>query len=504
LPAHVRTQLLAHPLRRKMILALQLRARALVGLLRFNPFDTATPDGRSKERVRRALLTAASAAIARIVSMAGPLITVPLVLSYLGHEQYGLWMTVTALVGMFTFADLGLGNGLMTAICRAEGRGDLQESRRCIASALFALSGVAVLLLLTYITAFPFMPWARLLNTTAPDLLRESGAVVTICFVAFLASLPLGVVQRVQCGLQQGFQSNCWQCAASAINVTLVLLAVRAHASLPTLVLCVAGVQPLVSFLNGLVFFGWQSSRLRPQARDFHWATAWNLLGAGFWFFLVSILMTIGISTDNLVIAQVLGLDQVALYSVPARLAVYLGTVASMLYLPFWSANGEALARGDVDWVRQNTLRIIKWNVLITGAAGLAFALMGPAGLHLWIGPRFSPGVMVFAGMAAWAFSTSVAGPLFMILNGANVIRVQVLMYGLFSSVAIVLKIVLAGRFGIAGVIWASVVPYALIVMPMVFWVVKQVLRQAEESSVKRCEAEASRTPPGAISATNS
>src|SRR5580693_5619124 len=122
-----------------MIDSVQSRLRSLLSIIKLKPFDTATADGRSKERLRRALLTSATAVIARVISMAGPLITVPIVIRYLGQEQYGLWMTVTSLIGMFIFADLGLGNGLMTAISQADGRGDTQESRRCIASTLFAL-----------------------------------------------------------------------------------------------------------------------------------------------------------------------------------------------------------------------------------------------------------------------------------------------------------------------------------------------------------------------------
>jgi O-antigen/teichoic acid export membrane protein len=112
----------------------------LLVLVRRKPFDTSTPDGRSKERLRRALLTTASSVIVRVISMAGPLITVPLALGYLGHERYGLWMTVIAILGMFTFADLGLGNGLMTEISQADGRDDMQESRRCIVGSCSSFS----------------------------------------------------------------------------------------------------------------------------------------------------------------------------------------------------------------------------------------------------------------------------------------------------------------------------------------------------------------------------
>ena len=68
---------------------------SLLALATRKPFNTSTPDGRSNERLRQPLLTSATAVLGRVISMAGPLITVPLVLSYLGHERYGLWMFQT-------------------------------------------------------------------------------------------------------------------------------------------------------------------------------------------------------------------------------------------------------------------------------------------------------------------------------------------------------------------------------------------------------------------------
>jgi O-antigen/teichoic acid export membrane protein len=214
----------------------------------------------------------------------------------------------------------------------------------------------------------------------------------------------------------------------------------------------------------------------------------------------VSILLAVGIYSDNVVVAHVVGLSTVPLYAVPASLASYLAAVASMLYTPFWTANGEALARGDVNWVRHNMARIVKLNILITGFAGFVFVAAGPMFLHWWIAPDFSPGRLLFAGMAAWALLVSAAGPFFMVLNGANAVRVQVLIFGLFSPVAIALKILLAHRIGIAGVVWASVVPYALLVVPALLWATRCVLQRADQASPK-CAADAGLLLPVAAEA---
>ena len=84
--------------------------------------------------------------------------------------------------------------------------------------------------------------------------------------------------------------------------------------------------------------------------------------------------------------------------------------------------------------------------------------------------------------MASWAFLTAVLGPLFMILNGANAVRAQALMFGVFSLVAISLKVILAHRIGITGVVWASVVPYAVLVVPTVVLLARRVLSRAERT----------------------
>jgi O-antigen/teichoic acid export membrane protein len=143
---------------KRLVHTLQSGIGSLRPLLTRKPFNTSTQEGRSKERMRRALLTSASSVIVRVISLASPLITVPLALGYLGHERYGLWMTVIAIFGMFTFADLGLGNGLITEISQAEGRDDKQESRRCIASAFFALCGISLVPALTFCYSVSFHP----------------------------------------------------------------------------------------------------------------------------------------------------------------------------------------------------------------------------------------------------------------------------------------------------------------------------------------------------------
>src|SRR5688572_4689820 len=115
-----------------------------LSVIRLVPFETDTPEGRSKERLRRVALTALMTAFAQGINMLTMLISIPLTLNYLGAERYGLWVTISSSIMLLGFADLGLGNGLLNAMAEANGRNDRKAAVYCVSSAFFMLSGVAL------------------------------------------------------------------------------------------------------------------------------------------------------------------------------------------------------------------------------------------------------------------------------------------------------------------------------------------------------------------------
>ena len=92
--------------------------------------NTSSFEDRAKERGRRIALTTIATAVAKAISMAAGLITVPLTLNYLGVERYGMWMTISSVVALLAFTDMGIGNGLLNSIAEANGKDDRQLARQ--------------------------------------------------------------------------------------------------------------------------------------------------------------------------------------------------------------------------------------------------------------------------------------------------------------------------------------------------------------------------------------
>ena len=436
----------------------QLRA-----LVRLQPFDTSTEAGRAQERHRRVALTALASALAKIISVGTALISVPLTLHYLGPERYGLWMTISSLVAILAFADLGIGNGMLNAISAAHGRDDRAAIRGYVSSGFYVLSAVALGLLLLFAAAYQHVPWPALFNVKTDIARSEVGPAVAVFFTCFALAIPVAIVQRVQMALQRGFLASLWQCLASTLGLIGVLVAIHHEAGLPWLVLAFVGAPLLVAAMNSLVFFGRMQPEIAPVRAAASRDAAAYLLRTGVLFLVLQVVAAVTYASDNLIIAHLLGAPAVADYAVPERMFSLITMVLAMVLAPLWPAYGEAIARGDVEWVRRTLRRSVTIAVSLSALVSAALVMLGPWLIHAWVGTAVLPSLLLLVGLAAWKTVEAGGSALAVFLNGAHVVRLQVVMAIATAASALPLKIYLVNNIGVAGAVWATVVCYSLL-----------------------------------------
>lgn len=418
--------------------------------------------GRSDDRYRRVAFTAGASAFARLVALATGLVSVPLAVSYLGAERYGLWATMSSLTGMLVFSDLGIGNGLMNLISEANGRDDTRRARIYVTNALILLLVVAAFLALVFVLVRPHISWAGVFNAPSPAVLWDIDAAITVLMGCFIVSLPLGVVTRIQMGYQEGFLTGIWQAFGSILGLLGVLLVIQFRGGLAWLVLALLGAPLVASAANGWVLFSRRRPFLRPKLQDADPAVAISILRLGMLFFILQLAVALAYTSDNLVAAQALGPTAVARYATAMKLFILAPTVANMVLLPLWPAYAEALARGDVAWIRKTLRRSVLLAVALTVVPSGILVVLGQEIVQLWVGPGLEPEPLLLAGMGTWAVISTVGNAVAMLLNGATVVRFQVVTALLVATFSLGGKIWLVHLWGLPGIIWATVFAYVL------------------------------------------
>jgi O-antigen/teichoic acid export membrane protein len=230
------------------------------------------------------------------------------------------------------------------------------------------------------------------------------------------------------------------------------------------LILVAAG--PLTQLLATLWLFTRVAPGLRPHPRVASVALVRRLFRLGGLFLVLSIALVLATSLDNLVLAHSAGLAAVTAFAIPAKVFAQLGQAITLVNLPLWAAHGDAMARGDTDWVRRTTRRMV---VLSAGAAALAALLAvfaGPPLIHLWLGRHVELPVTVLLGLAFAALVSSALSPLFMVQNAAGVIKTQILGWGLFALVTLPAKYMATSEWGYEVLPWLTFVGLVIFVAP--------------------------------------
>jgi O-antigen/teichoic acid export membrane protein len=428
---------------------------------------------RAKEgrvRSRKAMFTTLTSASAKAISMCAILVTVPMALKYLGTERYGLWMALSSTLSMLTFTDFGLSNGLLSELSIAKGKGDLQRASQCVTSAFMMLSLIGLVLLTSALAAAPFLPWVKLLNITNSTLSGEIVTVVMVLATGLALGLPLGIMQKIYLASQQGYIYDMFVVVGTVVSTAGIIISVKMDAGLGCLVASVS-ILPLMGNIAAAIHLRGRCAWFWPRWENFSASTARQLLRIGVQYCAMSLLMAFGLYVDNIIVGRYLGYDAVASLSVPARIVGILGMVTNMICLPFWSSNAEAIARGDMAWVKRILARLTLLNFSVSVAMSGIVILCGRRLFGAWLGGAIEFDATMVALLCLNLCFISLMAPAFMLLNSMQKVAMQIWLYAGFSLAGVCLKVLLVSSHGINGVLFAQTISYALfILLPIAFY----------------------------------
>jgi O-antigen/teichoic acid export membrane protein len=290
--------------------------------------------------------------------------------------------------------------------------------------------------------------------------------------VAFLAGLPLGLVSQVRAAFQEGFLQSSFAAAGNLLTIVLLLVATYLHATLPELVLALT-IGPIVANgLNLFVLIRIQKRWLAPRASDVTRRVLRSVVTVGLAFLVLQVAYVVAFSLDRVIAAQVAGPIAAADYSVVARLFSIPAGLGIIMLEPLWPAYREAIATGDLPWIRRTLRRSIGLTLLATIPLAIVLTVAGPALVSIWTGHQLNPDVLLYPVFGAFTVVLGVATAFAMFLNGAQVMRFQIATWVAMGSINIALSVYLGFQIGVAGVVLASVITItALLIIPNVLYV---------------------------------
>jgi O-antigen/teichoic acid export membrane protein len=382
---------------------------------------------------------------------------VPLTLGYLGARDYGIWLTMSSVIAWFGFFDIGLGNGLRNRFAEAVARNDKELARTYVSTTYFGLTAIFGGLWLIFIPVSFFIDWNVVFNIPVESE-HNLHLLVMYIFTLFVMRFVLKLISIIITADQKPAISNTFDPISNVISLLIIyILTLTTQGSLMYLAVAVTFSPVFVLLVASVYFFSRDYKNYRPSIRYFRASQFRDLTGLGFQFFIIQIAVLVIFSTDNMIIAQVLGPEAVTPYNIAFKYFHSVSMAFAILMNPLWSAYTQAYTLNDISWIRNITRKLVKIWLLVLLLVVIMVMISGPF-YKLWVGDKVEIPLVLTVFMGLYILISTWNNIFVYFINGTGKVRFQLYSSVIAAAANIPLSIFLARdlNMGVTGVIMAT------------------------------------------------
>lgn len=436
-------------------------ARQKFAYISWHPCDLTLPSGIESERIRRSALTTLTSVVAKFIGMATAFISVPLALNYLGVERYGLWMTVSSVIIILGFLDLGVGNSLINIISSSSYE-NKKKIKIAISNSFLILLICAFALLALFYSAYNNINWGKVYGIDGDDIIYDAKLATALVIFCFAINLILGISQKIQIGYQEGYINNIWQLVGNIFALLSLIAFIKLKLSMVWLVFAISGVPLIALTINWYLLFFKKYPDLLPSFKLIKFEEVGVILKKGSIFVLLWVVNILGTSTDKFIIARYLGSDQVSIYATIEQL-FSVTLLIQFLTMPLWPAFSAAFVSGDIQWIRKTFHRILKITIVATLSICIPLMIFSENIISIWTEKIISPSTGLIIGYGAFRIVSSIAEAAMPILLTENFFKKLAIISVICGVLSFILKIVLVQIWkDVVVIAWVSAFVYGI------------------------------------------
>lgn len=382
------------------------------------------------------------------------LLMVPFTLKILGVYNNGVWLTISSILLWIDLMDIGLGNGLRNAVAKYAALGDEKKVREAVSSTYFMLTVIVIPFLLLFYAIITFFDMYAALGVD-PGMTDNLNTILIVALTVSSSTFVLKVTGNFYMGLQLPAVNNLIICIGHtmALILTYILYVLGSHSLL------------MVVFVNtASLFILWAVSipytfkkrypRYCPSLRYINLKLARSLCSTGLQFFTIQICGVILFMTTNIIISKALNPAEVTPYQVAYRYFNIAFVLFSTICIPFWNATTDAYARKDFDWIKRASHKL---DLLMAGIFFLLLlmVLVSDFVYDIWVGKDVTINHELSVCTAIYVFILCYSQRYSYILNGLNVLRIQLIFIIIATVVFLPLAWYVCKTFGtVTSLVW--------------------------------------------------
>ncbi|MFY0651990.1 MAG: hypothetical protein JXQ96_08165 [Cyclobacteriaceae bacterium] len=386
------------------------------------------------------------------------LLSIPLIINYLGSESYGVYITFSSFLGIGSILDFGLGDNLRLGISKNYHKENLESLRVLISTTYVFMSIIGVLSLIVFLLIEVTLGWESLLNVNQA-ITHEIRVFVIVTVVIYSVKSVLGLIHRIFLGLKLANNSTALSLISSIVSYLTVLLVLENfNSSLINYSLFVGIFELVLLSLFSLYFFHKEWNSFKPSFEYVRFKNT-RLFQSKFYYFVLSLTGFLVLNTDNFLISHIFSPSDVSTYYIAFKLFNISSIIFTVIQLPIFANYTERYLIEDFDWIRTINRRLF---IIWLGLSLLILIILffSQEIIQLWFGGAVSVSKELCVTMAIYFIIREYKSISSLFLSGIGKLKILSINATISTVTNIPLSFLFAIYFdmGLKGVILGTIV----------------------------------------------
>ena len=395
-------------------------------------------------------------AICKPISILISYFYIPIVLSYLGVEKYGVWATILSILSWISYFDIGIGNGLRNKLTESITKNN-GNGKHLVSSAYAFISVITAVIVIIFSLLASFLNWNTILGVTEFD--ENLNAIVMTAFIFVAVNFVLSLCKNILYAYQKAAIVSGMELSSQMLNFAGVLIVKNFTSGNLFLLAVIYGLSMLSVeiVVNIAIFAKHRDIAFAINSIDFN--SGRKLLNLGLGFFIIQICALVLFTTDNLIISSLYGASDVTPYNTINKLFSVIIQVHTALLAPIWSIVTKIKVENNYKKVSK-LIRDLNLLVIPFAFGIVLLAIIFKPLSAWWLGQELNYTSGLIPLGAAYAILSIWCNTYAYVSNGLEIIKPSIIVSCIEAILNIPLSVTFAKGFGMGstGVLLGTIV----------------------------------------------
>lgn len=315
---------------------------------------------------------------------------VPMMLSYLNQDQFGIWVAITSVVNWFRLFNFGIGGGLRFYLSSALALNNVEKAKSLISTTYFIVGVIFFLVWLIFYIINPMIDWPVFMNSQIISQ-SEYTRIMLYAVTCFILNFVLDIIKTIYEALGKTSVGNILQILSSLLTlVGITVLSCYAKKGQLELAVLVVTISPvIVNVVSTVITFNRKLLLLRPSIKFIELRKSKELFNLSLKFFVLQITSTVIYTSIPFVITRFYGPSSVASYHVANSIFNLPILFISLFTTPLIPFITKEYSTNNLLWVNKS----LKKSMLLAFLVALFTVLLvvfSPIIYKIWLGDKIS------------------------------------------------------------------------------------------------------------------